>query len=367
MRADAVRLLASSLAVLFSLSGTATAGDGVIEINQARALQGGVTSGDNPGFPIEIFASGSYRLTGDLAVPPGAPAGLFVYASGTHLDLNGFTISSTTSCSGQPLVCAPVGTGIGIDASGANGVSVRNGRVTGFGVYALFFAEGSRAEGIIVESNGAGGIVTDRGCTVSGNTLRGNGGRGIVVGSGSRVTSNVVDLSGGTGITAASPALIEDNVVTRSGGASMAGGGAIASNVCDDGTCTEHPRPRFYLSSNSVDGAHAFSACAPGFHMASVSELLQPGSLDYDSQLGFPAFDGSRGMPPATPGWIRPGGAGNLAQSCQNWTSVNANLKGAMLRLDLPDSAVGTQYFGSLIEYFVANCNGNARVWCRQN
>ena len=40
--------------------------DGVIEINQARALAGGVLGDairDPPGFPVTIDRSGSYRLT----------------------------------------------------------------------------------------------------------------------------------------------------------------------------------------------------------------------------------------------------------------------------------------------------------------
>src|SRR5581483_7661707 len=44
----------------------ARAVDGVIEINHARALAGGVTASDLPGYPITIDQSGSYRLTGNL-------------------------------------------------------------------------------------------------------------------------------------------------------------------------------------------------------------------------------------------------------------------------------------------------------------
>ena len=49
----------------------ALAVDGVIEINQARALAGGVTPGDTAGFPVSLNDSGSYRLTSDLVPPPG--------------------------------------------------------------------------------------------------------------------------------------------------------------------------------------------------------------------------------------------------------------------------------------------------------
>ena len=48
---------------------TPHAADGKIEINQAKALAGGVTATDAPGFPVTIDQSGSYLLTSDLTVP----------------------------------------------------------------------------------------------------------------------------------------------------------------------------------------------------------------------------------------------------------------------------------------------------------
>ncbi len=59
-------LLPLYVLVILALAGPALAVDGVIEINQASALAGGVTPGDSPGFPIHLNNSGAYRLTGDL-------------------------------------------------------------------------------------------------------------------------------------------------------------------------------------------------------------------------------------------------------------------------------------------------------------
>jgi len=42
--------------------------DGVTEVNQTRAVAGGVTSDDTPGFPVTLNHPGSYRLTGNLTV-----------------------------------------------------------------------------------------------------------------------------------------------------------------------------------------------------------------------------------------------------------------------------------------------------------
>src|SRR5688572_26812572 len=64
-------------------------GDGVVLINQNRAVNGGVTPGDAPGFPITISRPGSYRLASNLNA-----SGLVIeiVADGVSLDLNGFSI-----------------------------------------------------------------------------------------------------------------------------------------------------------------------------------------------------------------------------------------------------------------------------------
>lgn len=61
------------------LAAPAQGSDGVILINQSRALAGGVTSGDTPGFPVTISQAGSYPLTGNLQPTSSV-------ARGTNLD-----------------------------------------------------------------------------------------------------------------------------------------------------------------------------------------------------------------------------------------------------------------------------------------
>jgi hypothetical protein len=86
----------------------AAAVDGVIEINQAAALAGGVTPGDAPGFPVSLNAPGSYRLTAGLVVPDGATTGIRIDSSEVAIDLNGFSITCADPCTGS--------TGFGIDS-----------------------------------------------------------------------------------------------------------------------------------------------------------------------------------------------------------------------------------------------------------
>lgn len=202
---------------------TASASDGVLEINQTSALAGSITPGDAAGFPIEIFTRGSFRLTSDLVVPPGAPAGIAVYAGGSRIDLNGFTIASATQCAGAPPSCSPIGSGIGIDASGATDVSIRNGRIAGFGVHGAFLAEESRAENLTVENNGSGGIIADEACVIADNIVRHNGGIGIQAGVGSRIVANAVVANGGQGVSAPVSAVSRGNAVSGNVGSGSAG------------------------------------------------------------------------------------------------------------------------------------------------
>ena len=82
-------------ATVASSAAPAAAVDGVTQINQARALAGGVTPGDGAGFPVTISASGGYRLTSDLTVPDENASAVSITADSVTLDLNGFSIAGS--------------------------------------------------------------------------------------------------------------------------------------------------------------------------------------------------------------------------------------------------------------------------------
>ncbi len=57
-------ILDTSLAgLLLTLATSAYASDGVLEINQACAVNTGCFPGDDPGFPVTVVQPGSYSLT----------------------------------------------------------------------------------------------------------------------------------------------------------------------------------------------------------------------------------------------------------------------------------------------------------------
>ncbi len=107
------------------------------------------------GFPVILYA-GSYRLTSNLTVPDANTHAIRMY-DGATLDLGGFSLLGPTSCTGTPAACTGTGSGDGILVSGYN-VTIRNGRIAGFGNFGIRGDQGMRVENVTLESNGSDGI-----------------------------------------------------------------------------------------------------------------------------------------------------------------------------------------------------------------
>jgi hypothetical protein len=215
------------------VAGIAHAVDGVVEINQASAMTGGVTSSDTPGFPVTLDTGGSYRLTGDLDA--GGGGGVVITADYVTLDLNGFRVSNAT-------------TGVATSTLSINNITVRNGTVSdttnrGVDVGGLngrienvrVVAAGSSAgapaisagdnchvtDNVVVDAKFRG-ISVGSACTVARNVVRGtaNQGRGVMTGSGSTIVENTIVGSAGDGIYTEG-ATVARNTVTGNGGAGI--------------------------------------------------------------------------------------------------------------------------------------------------
>lgn len=252
----------------------AMAVDGVIEINQARALAGGVTPTDDPGFPVTLDHGGSYRLTGDLTFD-GNGGAIDVTGNGPEvmLDLNGFSITQTGT------ICC-----MGVYSTGRR-LHVRNGSIVGFataiyasgpadvesmyvsglgsngvGIYgglysvvststAELFANGihvlagSVVRGCTSDQNSSNGIVAEDGSTVVGNNVGANGGYGVQVTTGVTLLDNTIRYSGKVGIYFGGTANgYGRNVLTSNnqGNAQVGGPGGgfqLGTNVCDVAVC----------------------------------------------------------------------------------------------------------------------------------
>lgn len=218
--------------ILALVARPAFAVDGVIEINQARALAGGVTPGDAPGFPVTISVEGSYRLTGSLslsAAQPDTTAISVATANGVVIDLNGFAIEGPSSCG--PQACVPAGTSRGIDATAGPSATVRNGVVRGFPGGGVVLGARARVEGVSALNNGFSGIqVFDNGI-VTHCTAGSNFGSGILTGPSTTVDGNTADNNGQNGIQTSLASVITHNTTAgNSIGIAAGGSSTVVAN-----------------------------------------------------------------------------------------------------------------------------------------
>lgn len=193
--------------ILFSLCFTtsAFAVDGVVLIDQTRALAGNVTPGDAPGFPVTISLPGSYRLSGNLTVPA-STNGIDIAADGVTLDLNGFQIAGT---SGE-------NAGVRNALGGRRAVAVRNGTVTNFAIgLSLGSTFGAEVTQIRAVGNTSTGISVGPHSIVIGNNASRND-EGMGIGAGSLVSGNSVFDNETLGMFIAANGTAINNVVNRS-------------------------------------------------------------------------------------------------------------------------------------------------------
>jgi hypothetical protein len=206
--------------------------DGVILIDQHRALAGNITPGDAPGFPVTISASGSYRLASNLTVPTGL-TGILIKANHVTLDLNGFIIRGRwTEGTGNP-------DGISDDDIPVQGVTIRNGTIAGFrhGVNlatsgeidvaginvteshddAIMVGDYSKIAESKVYRNGRDGIKCLKDCTIRQNTVFVNGGWGIVADINSTIAGNTSSQNNRSGIGCENTCVIIENTLYGNG------------------------------------------------------------------------------------------------------------------------------------------------------
>lgn len=254
----------------------AAASDGVLEINQACALNGGCFPGDTSGFPVTITSTApgsNFRLTGDLVVPVGPQSGIRINMTTSgepvEIDLGGFSLLGPNECSGFPVVCSLTNAslegctlasngsdgiqvsvssssrqggivvrntvdqtnGIGI-ASGAGALVVDN-QVVDTGSIGISVGAGAVVRGNVVRGAESHGVSADDASLVEGNAVRGNGGAGLVVGNHSLVRRNTAYSNTGVGLALGSGTGYSDNVIANNSAGTVTGGTEFGVNMCD--------------------------------------------------------------------------------------------------------------------------------------
>jgi hypothetical protein len=370
------------LLLVLVLTGPALATDGVLEINQACAVNTGCFPGDDPGFPVTIIQSGSYRLTSslDLSAEGVNISGVAASVPAVMLDLGGFQIAGPTTCSGSGILieCNPGSTGVGsagvLFTINATAGVVQNGIVrnmTNFGV--LSQATGLRAQGITAVHNGRDGISSGQGSLVLSSAAIQNGQDGIDVNTGSVVDGITSIGNGSNGIRGQGTGSLVTRTSVRGNGmhgfslglqyrfgkSNVSSANQLAS-VCGGGECTD--RRRIYLTSAVHIGSTALAACTSGFHMASVFEIYEIGQFEYDSVLGETYGDAGPGGWPFGRGWARTGYFGGSGESCDHWTTASGYL-GTVMSLG-PASGFGSPGGPLAWETSIESCENTIAVWC---
>jgi hypothetical protein len=238
-----------TIATLLGVPRAPLAAEGLIEINQARALAGDVTPGDTPGFPVVISESGSYVLTGDLDLraeaKPADTTAILITADFVWLDLNGFSIIGPFACAGAPPT--QTGTGDGI-ASASSHVTVTGGHVRGVGRDAISLGANARVYDVVVTCSGRTGIFTGVGALVTGSRVDDNADFGLDLGAGSAFGGNVLrgNDGGGDGLQVAGGATLVELHANSCAE-------TTTCEICGDGSCT----------SGEVCSSCAIDCCSP--------------------------------------------------------------------------------------------------------
>jgi hypothetical protein len=137
------------------------------------------------------------------------------------------------------------------------------------------------------------------------------------------------------------------------------------------------PLRSYYLTTGTFDGAHALTACAVGYHVASFFEIRETTLLRYNTTLGLTCADCGSGPPATDVGWYRTSWYSQAPQltrgenNCLAWTSNLSTNYGTAIGL-----YNNYQGFDQVYEFQVhlgtwnaveVSCDTPMRVWCVEN
>jgi len=130
----------------------------------------------------------------------------------------------------------------------------------------------------------------------------------------------------------------------------------------------------YYLTTSSFEGNQVLNrtTCAPGFHVASIFELINASNLSYDKTRGIVNPDQGAGPPTGNSGWVRTGAISWTGQvagraNCSVWTSNSGADYGSAISIVTEwDNNVLTPELSPWVALTHACSFGN-NVWCIQN
>jgi len=140
------------------------------------------------------------------------------------------------------------------------------------------------------------------------------------------------------------------------------------ANVAAGGSGT-----KYYLTDDNLASDAALTACAAGYHMASLWEIVDPSNLTYafDHPDAHTKADDGEGPPSEWFGRVRTGASSSVADSagsgnCAAWTSVDNADHGTFVRLTRAWEAPPGE-IGGVWDAHSFSCNLPGPVWCTQD
>ncbi len=136
---------------------------------------------------------------------------------------------------------------------------------------------------------------------------------------------------------------------------------------------TASAQKKYYLTSKTYPANQVLKACASGYHMASVLELINPERLIYNYSVLYALYQGGdqgHGPPINVSGWVRSSNIPSLINaSCEAgglpWTDTSQSNNGAIATStvfwDIND--VATHAMAITNDF----CDALRNVWCIQN
>jgi hypothetical protein len=140
------------------------------------------------------------------------------------------------------------------------------------------------------------------------------------------------------------------------------------------------PKPRQFYATKALHTANeAPTACAPGYHFASLWEIVDPSSLRYNTTFGRTSPDSGHGPPVAIPffavslsirGWVRTGFVADTSSvageaNCDAWTSASDLYSGTVV--SLPPNWTGGGPDIGVWSADTSACDTPRWVWCVQD
>ena len=130
----------------------------------------------------------------------------------------------------------------------------------------------------------------------------------------------------------------------------------------------------YYLTVTGFTGSDAITACDSGFHMASISEIQDPISLQY-APRGIPAYDPAQASDqfqyPDHTGWVRTEADSltGLVYNCDDWRSSSDQQSGTMMMRGSLWGENGRSLYNSDPAAWwqatrTASCSLPEHVWC---